>query len=384
MLEIVQFVCLNIWEPTSKRRPCDSPIWCLIIQKVQFFTFFFPNLISIKYRCFVFFKLSWLFFLFSGWVGPHHEESLELDSKIYFLTKSGNYNNFKFREGTNAEIWSFCQTPSLCTSNHPAHPPPKDTTVLENLTIHSSPHLHLRELIIRMTTRGCSSQKNLNIEVILCVWSNQSHVSAVGSFSFLGFQSDHAVADSGLKWPWQEFTRIVNKWSRMLYSSIAWYQSALLGVHSKHPASQWVIWAMTGIKDSLSLLDRALILMFFLLTPNTTIFFLILSGFLKITAPLRERAYLSIHIKDRCPRRSNTLSVNNGWKLGNFWSSLSAVSLFCGQMCLECIKGMLIKPYVKMPGDQLHLWAALQLSHFPRIPLLKHGYGTDFFSTPMK
>lgn len=34
-------------------------------------------------------------------------------------------------------------------------------------------------------------------------------------------------------------------------------------------------------------------------------------------------------------------------------------------MCLECFKGMLIKLCVEMPGDQLHLWAALQLSHFP-------------------
>lgn len=34
-------------------------------------------------------------------------------------------------------------------------------------------------------------------------------------------------------------------------------------------------------------------------------------------------------------------------------------------MCPECFKDMLIKACVKMPGDQLHLWAALQLSHFP-------------------
>lgn len=35
-------------------------------------------------------------------------------------------------------------------------------------------------------------------------------------------------------------------------------------------------------------------------------------------------------------------------------------------MCLECFKGMLMKSCVNMPGDQLHLWAPLQLSHFPK------------------
>lgn len=56
---------------------------------------------------------------------------------------------------------------------------------------------------------------------------------------------------------------------------------------------------------------------------------------------------------------------------------------FCS-VCLECFKGMLIRPDVKIPRDQLHLGAALQLFHFPRIPLLELGFWPGFSSMQMK
>lgn len=107
--------------------------------------------------------------------------------------------------------------------------------------------------------------------------------------------------------------------------------------------------------------DRSLILMVSLLTPYTTISVLILSGLLKITG--KEHVYQFTSKPDiwdipvPCPSTA-------GRNPENF---LIIIICFClcsaGQICLECFKGMLIKPHVKMPGDQLHLWAAPQLSH---------------------
>lgn len=110
-----------------------------------------------------------------------------------------------------------------------------------------------------------------------------------------------------------------------------------------------------------SLFDRSLILMVPLLTPYTTISVLILSGLLKITG--KEHVYQFTSKPDiwdipvPCPSTA-------GRNPENF---LIIIICFClcsaGQICLECFKGMLMKPHVKMPGDQLHLWAAPQLSH---------------------
>lgn len=159
--------------PHPKRYPCDcSPIWYLIIQKVQFFFFFLRKLIFESHF--------------------HQAQTFRfLPAQLWILNDWQNLGKFRklwpWSEGTNSEIRSLRQTPPLCTSNHPAHHLPNDTTALENLLIHNTPHLHLRELVIRTTTSCRSSQKNLNIEVILCVWTNQSHTSAEGSFSFPGF-----------------------------------------------------------------------------------------------------------------------------------------------------------------------------------------------------
>lgn len=172
MLEIVCVVCLNIWESTSKK----VSMWL------------FPNLIPDYSKGPIFFFLRKLIFESHF----HQAQTFRfLPAQLWILNDWQNLGKFRklwpWSEGTNSEIRSLRQTPPLCTSNHPAHPPPNDTTALENLLIHNTPHLHLRELVIRTTTSCRSSQKNLNIEVILCVWTNQSHTSAEGSFSFPGF-----------------------------------------------------------------------------------------------------------------------------------------------------------------------------------------------------
>lgn len=60
------------------------------------------------------------------------------------------------------------------------------------------------------------------------------------------------------------------------------YQSVLISAFSKNSASSWLFQAKAMTEGCLSCPDRTLILMFLSLSP---IFFLILSGFLKITAP---------------------------------------------------------------------------------------------------
>lgn len=171
---------------------------------------------------------------------------------------------------------------------------------------------------------------------------------------------------------------------------IKYIYSSLASVNAHWCLSKESSQSLVGLsKDGNSRLSvlawqRAFILMLLLLTPNTTIFFLILSGFLKITAPLRDWAYLSIHIKDRCPRHSNTLSVNNWQKFKNF-----LIVIICCVFVLRAnVPGMFQRYVNQAPYEDarrpITLVSCTSAFSFPRILLLKHGYSTDFFSTPKK
>lgn len=96
-----------------------------------------------------------------------------------------------------------------------------------------------------------------------------------------------------------------------------------------------------------------------LVNPNTTVSVLILSGLLKIAG--KER-FINSH-QSQTSKTSRylfrQLMVKIQSKKKKFLIIIICLCLCSvGQICLERFKGMLIKPHVKMPRDQLHSWAA--------------------------
>lgn len=93
-----------------------------------------------------------------------------------------------------------------------------------------------------------------------------------------------------------------------------------------------------------------------LASPNTAVSVLILSGLLKIAE--KER-FINSHQSQTSKTsqylvRQLLVEIQRRKK-----KVLIIIICLClcsvGQICLECFKGMLIKPHVKMPRDQLHL-----------------------------